>query len=131
MTHSANCRFIGVFHHEKIAFVNNASVLWFENWRYRKQIVSKKKKKSILFPQIFRIFYYSEFLVLELKSRRNKFMTTVSGELCREKSSSGKTIVSEERQNFKKCLFSLTKTFPCFKSCHFFPSNKILYTSKQ
>ena len=108
MKHSANFRFIGVFYHEKISFVNNASVSWFENLRYRNQVVAKKKINKSLFPQIFRIFYYSEFLVLELKSRRTKFITTLSG-----KTLSGKVFV---RKNY-----SLGRATKFQKNLPFFP----------
>ena len=100
MKHSAKFRFIGVFYHEKISFVKKK--------KKQKKKKKKKKKNKSLFPQIFRIFYYSEFLVLELKSRRTKFITTLSG-----KTLSGKVFV---RKNY-----SLGRATKFQKNLPFFP----------
>ena len=77
-------------------------------WDIGIKLSQKKKKNKSLFPQIFRIFYYSEFLVLELKSRRTKFITTLSG-----KTLSGKVFV---RKNY-----SLGRATKFQKNLPFFP----------
>ena len=70
----------------------------------------KKKNNS----RTFRILYYTEFLILELKSRRNSFITNLLDKYL-------------WRKNFGRTNFSLKRVTKIKKLCHFSLTNLVTF----